>query len=118
MPQFTARIGKKFSRCSARAVLSLLSVLAVLPAGPVLAFTLNEIPVCITTRLIGDVNSDCKVDIEDLTILNSNFGQSVPPHTLGDLDGNGFVDQADLSILVAHFGKTCGCENPNPPVCP
>lgn len=93
-------------------------VLCTISSVPAQAFTLNEIPVCITSLLIGDINADCNVDLADLTILNSNFGRSVPPNTLGDLNGDGVVNQADLSILIANFGKTCGCEDPNPPVCP
>lgn len=99
------------------AVAVALGVFAALFPQPGLAFTLNEIPVCINL-LVGDINSDCVVDLQDLSILNANFGQTVPRNTLGDLNGDGTVNQADLSILTANFGKTCGCEDPNPPVCP
>lgn len=53
---------------------------------------------------VGDLNNDCLVDLSDLSILLSHYGQSVPPNTNGDLDGNGLIDLSDLSILLSNYG--------------
>jgi hypothetical protein len=57
---------------------------------------------------IGDLNGDGQVDLSDLTILLSNYGQTeeVEPED-GDLDRDGDVDLNDLSTLLAHYGIVC-----------
>lgn len=46
-------------------------------------------------RLPGDANQDGKVDIEDLNIVRSSFGESGP----GDVNGDGIVDLQDLNAV-------------------
>jgi len=56
----------------------------------------------------GDVNGDQTVDLKDLNIILSNFGQPTqegPP--LGDLDLSGTVDLADLNMVLTNFGQQC-----------
>lgn len=57
----------------------------------------------------GDVDGDGNVDISDLAILLSHFGQTVgATFADGDFDGDGDVDLNDLAVLLAAFGRTCG----------
>jgi hypothetical protein len=53
--------------------------------------------------LVGDVNGDCTVDVSDLLVLLSAFGNSAG----GDIDGDGTTSVADLLLLLAGFGGTC-----------
>ncbi len=54
----------------------------------------------------GDLNLDCTVDLNDLSILLGNFGGSGTPAE-GDVNGDGVVDLLDLSALLANFGSGC-----------
>ncbi len=56
--------------------------------------------------LPGDANLDGKVDIEDLTILLTNFGKSGMTWSQGNFDGDPTVDLEDLTILLTHFGQS------------
>lgn len=49
----------------------------------------------------GDLNSDGNVNIQDLSILLSHYGQS----GTGDINNDGTVNIVDLSILMSNFGK-------------
>ncbi len=56
----------------------------------------------------GDLNGDCVVDLDDLSIMLTNFGQtSGMSYEDGDLDGDGDVDLDDLSGLLVNFGGSC-----------
>jgi probable HAF family extracellular repeat protein len=54
----------------------------------------------------GDANGDGRVDINDLTIVLTNFGKSGMTWSQGDFIGDGTVDINDLTIVLANFGKT------------
>ena len=56
----------------------------------------------------GDANGDGKVDVNDLTIVLSNFGQTGMTWSQGDFNGDGSVDINDLTILLSNFGTTSG----------
>ena len=56
----------------------------------------------------GDANLDNRVDINDLTIVLSHFGQTGATWTQGEFTGSGTVDVNDLTIVLAHFGQTLG----------
>jgi hypothetical protein len=60
--------------------------------------------------LPGDANGDGRVDINDLTIVLTNFGQTGCVWSQGCMDGDptGTVDLNDLTIVLANFGKTSG----------
>lgn len=63
--------------------------------------------VCVTGTL-GDLNSDCDVDLEDLSVLLSNFGtMDGATYGQGDLSLDGDVDIEDLSLLLANYGAHC-----------
>jgi hypothetical protein len=55
-----------------------------------------------------EVDGDGDVDIADLAILLSNFGQTsgaLPGD--GDMNDDGDVDLEDLATLLSNFGRTC-----------
>jgi Polysaccharide lyase len=52
---------------------------------------------------LGDLDSNGKVDVLDLSKLLSNFNKVT---SLGDVDGDGKVTITDMSILLSNFGKT------------
>jgi probable HAF family extracellular repeat protein len=54
----------------------------------------------------GDANGDGRVDINDLTIVLANFGQSGCAWSQGCMDGDpaGAVDVDDLTIVLSNFG--------------
>jgi hypothetical protein len=63
----------------------------------------------VATTWPGDVNSDGRVDINDLTIVLANFGKTTGMWwATGDLTGDGRVDVNDLTLVLANFGSTLG----------
>ena len=69
--------------------------------GDVVAFLLTPIE-----PPVGDLDSDCAVDILDLLILLSNWGPcpDPPDPCAPDLDGSGSVGIIDLLTLLANWG--------------
>ncbi len=68
-----------------------------------LSFNYPDGIVTVQTNYPGDANHDGKVDMADLKIVGSNFGQSGKVWEDGDFDGNGTVNNADLAILAANW---------------
>jgi hypothetical protein len=60
----------------------------------------------IYNQLPGDANGDGKVDVNDLTIVLSNFGRTGMTWSQGEFTGDGTVDVNDLTIVLAHYGQT------------
>lgn len=65
--------------------------------------------ICITVvatpnECVGDVNGDNAVDLDDLDLVLSNFGQMTPS---GDATGDGVIDLDDLDLVLANFGTDC-----------
>jgi hypothetical protein len=58
--------------------------------------------------LPGDANLDGKVDINDLTIVLSHYGQTGTTWSQGEFTGDGTVDINDLTIVLAHYGQSLG----------
>lgn len=52
--------------------------------------------------LLGDVNGDRKVDLNDYAVLKQNFGRTPAQ---ADFNGNGRHDLEDFGILKANFGR-------------
>jgi len=52
----------------------------------------------------ADVDNSGTVDLDDLNIVLTNFGQST---SNGDTDGNGVVDLDDLNAVLTAFGQSC-----------
>ena len=53
----------------------------------------------------GDANGDHKVDINDLTIVLTNYNQSGAWAT-GDFNGDAKVDINDLTIVLTNYNQT------------
>ena len=53
--------------------------------------------------LLGDVNADSSIDIDDLVAVADAFGTAGPT---GDLTGDGVVDILDLTAIGRNFGET------------
>jgi len=52
----------------------------------------------------GDLDGNQSVDLDDLNLVLTNFGQST---SSGDADGNGKVDLDDLNMVLTNFGNSC-----------
>lgn len=52
----------------------------------------------------GDADNSGTVDLDDLNLVLTNFGQA---SSQGDVDGSGTVDLDDLNIVLTNFGVTC-----------
>ncbi len=57
-------------------------------------------------ELLGDVNTDGFVGVEDLDLLLAHWGDSVNPYdyAAGDLTGDGLVGDADLQLVLTYWG--------------
>jgi hypothetical protein len=71
----------------------------------------SDLPATITNGLVkislpGDANLDGKVDVNDLTIVLTDFGQTGMTWSEGDFNGDGKVDVNDLTIVLSNFGQT------------
>jgi hypothetical protein len=55
----------------------------------------------------GDVDADGDVDLSDLALLLSNFGETNVGPADGDTDVDGDVDLTDLALLLSGFGNPC-----------
>lgn len=55
---------------------------------------------------VGDLNSDCSVNVLDLSILLSHW-QQTGQGVVGDINGDGVVNILDLSTQLSHWGETC-----------
>ena len=53
---------------------------------------------------LKDVNNDGKIDISDLVIVGSHFGESNPE--VGDVNADGTVDIRDMALIGLHFGES------------
>jgi uncharacterized protein (DUF2141 family) len=61
-----------------------------------------------TVRGPGDANGDGRVDINDLTVVLTNYGKTGMVWNQGDLNGDGKVDINDLTIVLTNYGTTYG----------
>ena len=68
----------------------------------------DEVPILIEAAplLPGDANGDGRVDINDLTIVLTDYGKTGCAWSQGCMDGDptGTVDVNDLTIVLANFG--------------
>ena len=60
--------------------------------------------------IVGDVNGDGRVDILDLVMVGSHFGERISPfvHPNPDVNGDGVVNILDLVLVGRHFGEAAG----------
>ena len=98
---------------------------AINDSGQIAGYGINSSGNCdallLTPLPPGDANGDDRVDVNDLTIVLTNFGQTGCTWWQGcmDDDPSGAVDINDLTIVVANFGTTAGAgaslPSPSPP---
>ena len=62
--------------------------------------------ITIMATLPGDANLDGTVDVNDLTVVLTNFGATGAVWSQGNFNYDGRVDLDDLTILLAEFGQT------------
>ena len=55
----------------------------------------------------GDLDGDGAINLADLQLLLSGYGDTDATYAGGDLDGSGTVDLADLQLLLSAYGQTC-----------
>ena len=69
--------------------------------------------------LPGDANLDGKVDVNDLTVVLTNFGKTGGTSWgTGDFNGDGKVDVNDLTVVLSHFGQSLGASAGSPAAVP
>ncbi len=57
---------------------------------------------------LGDLDGDGVVDLSDLALMLSNYGQgSGQSYQDGDLDGDGDVDLSDLALMLSVYDTVC-----------
>ena len=56
------------------------------------------------TTITGDANFDGLVNVNDFTVLASNFGQTGKGWLLGDFNFDGRVNVNDFALLASNFG--------------
>ena len=81
-------------------------MLTALACLSVFAFTIQKAR---AVELIGDINSDGKVDVKDVYEAAIAFGAKPGESrwdSKADLNGNNEIDLADLFIICQHFGQT------------
>ena len=59
------------------------------------------------TEACGDLDGNYAVDVNDVLILISSWGESGPGLTSGDFDFSGSIDVEDLLYLIGIFGNDC-----------
>jgi hypothetical protein len=77
------------------------------PGGPP-SVMFNAITPGGTPGLVGDIDHDGDVDLDDLSLLLSDYGCTVSGQQLsciGDLNGDTRTDIDDLTLLLAHYGE-------------
>ena len=68
----------------------------------------NMPAIVLQPQLPGDAVGDGRVDINDLTIVLTDFGKTGMTWNTGDFNGDGRVDINDLTVVLANFSRTVG----------
>ena len=72
----------------------------------------------LTPQIPGDANLDGTVDINDLTVVLSNYGARGATWWQGDFNGDGKVDINDLTIVLSHYGQSVAAPGGGPTAVP
>jgi hypothetical protein len=62
----------------------------------------------VTVSILGDINGDFKVNLQDLVLLAQAYGSKPDGanwNPNADIDANGIVSLSDLGILAEHYGQ-------------
>ena len=62
--------------------------------------------VSVPRTLPWDINNDGVVDIRDLVLISSSFGEEAPAYPKVDVNKDGKVNIFDLLLVVVHFGES------------
>jgi hypothetical protein len=54
-----------------------------------------------------DVNGDCRVDLEDITLVSTDWGVLPPTNPAHDVNSDGRIDILDVQLIAARWGTTC-----------
>ena len=68
----------------------------------------------VSQTLPWDVNNDGIVDIRDLVLISSGFGEETPAHPKVDVNKDGKVNIIDLLLVASHFGESSNSAAPSP----
>ena len=71
-----------------------------IPAGP------DEFIFTIMDQLIGDVNRDGRVSIQDMILVSRVFGKDASDYPFADINQDGKINIQDLIIVAQHIGET------------
>ncbi len=71
-----------------------------------LAVTYSDFFVDVQLAILGDANLDQAVDVLDLAILATAYGQSGQSWIAADFNGDNIVDILDLAILATSYGQS------------
>jgi len=65
--------------------------------------------------LVGDFNSDLRVDARDLAFLQGQLATASGGARLtGDLSGDGAVSRSDIALFLARYGRSAAVPSPAP----
>ena len=84
-------------------VLSLTEVILASAAGVSLPLTIQDAEIVEPSAPAWDVNKDGVVNILDLTLVASHFGETGDINA--DVNGDGVVNILDLTLVASHFGE-------------
>ena len=84
-------------------VLSLTEVVLASAAGVSLPLTIQDAEIVEPSTPAWDVNKDGVVNILDLTLVASHFGETGDINA--DVNGDGVVNILDLTLVASHFGE-------------
>jgi hypothetical protein len=60
------------------------------------------------TPISGDANGDGAVNVNDLSVVLTNYNKAGMTWSQGDFNGDGTVDVSDLSKVLTNYNKTAG----------
>ena len=72
----------------------------------------QQIPIAQT--LPWDINNDGVVDIRDLVLISSRFGEEPSAYPKVDVNKDGKVNILDLILVASHLGESVGPRSPRP----
>ena len=109
---YAAAVGKPGTYTGRSGVFSENTCYSITPPFPNYGWLNNMPAFTMQQQLPGDAVGDGKVDINDLTIVLANYGQTGANWNMGDFNGDGKVDINDLTIVLANYGKSIGSSAP------
>jgi len=102
---FVPDIGDSFTIIEAGSIIGTFDTIADLSGGSIFDVVYNANSVVVhVVKLLGDLNGDGFVGIDDLNIVLANWNQNVPPgDPLADPSGDGFVGITDLNTVLGNW---------------